>query len=108
MSKSNIEILESFLSADTSVLESSNAEFLQDLSSVVDAYLEGETEDSFNSRIEQILTEDNNHAEYLRDLITDNYFKEDTNDVVKTKIVFLSISNTLLKDELEFRIDLKK
>jgi hypothetical protein len=108
MSKSNIEILESFLSADTSVLENSNAEILQDVSSVVDAYLEGETEESFNNRIEQVLTDDSNHAEYLRDLITDNYFKEDTNDVVKTKIVFLSSSNTLLKDELEFRTDLKK
>jgi hypothetical protein len=108
MSKSNIEILDSFLSADTSVLESSNAEILQDLSSVVDEYLEGETEDSFNNRIEQVLTDDSNHAGYLRDLITDNYFKEDTNDVVKTKIVFLSNSNTLLKDELEFRTDLKK
>jgi hypothetical protein len=108
MSKSNIEILESFLSTDTSVLENSNAEILQDVSSIVDAYLEGETEESFNKRIEQILTEENNHAEYLRDLITDNYFKEDTNDVVKTKIVFLSNSNALLKDELEFRTDLKK
>lgn len=108
MSKSNIEILESFLSADTSVLENSNAEILRDLSSVVDAYLEGETEESFNNRIEQILTDDSNHAEYLRDLITDNYFKEDTNYVVKTKIVFLSNSNALLKHELEFRTDLKK
>ena len=108
MSKSNIEILESFLSADTSVLENSNAEILQDVSSVVDAYLEGETEESFNNRIEKVFTDDSNHAEYLRDLITDNYFKEDTNDVVKTKIVFLSNSNTLLKDELEFRTDLKK
>lgn len=51
MSKSNIEILESIW-VDTSVLESSNAEFLQDLSSVVDAYLEGRNRDSFNSRIE--------------------------------------------------------
>ncbi len=108
MSKSNIEILESFLSTDTSVLESSNAEILQNLSSVVDAYLEGETEDIINSTIEQVLTEDNPHAEYLRDLVADAYFKEDTNDVVKTKIVFLSYSNTLLKDELEFRTDLKK
>ena len=49
MSKSNIEILESFLSADTSVLENSNADILQEISTVVDKYLEGETEESFNT-----------------------------------------------------------
>ena len=108
MSKSNIEILESFLSADTSVLESSNVEILQDISSAVGAYLEGETEDSFNSRIEQVLTEDNAHAAYLRDLIADIYFQVDTTDDIKSKISLLSTSNSMLADELEFRTNLKK
>lgn len=108
MSKSNIEILGSFLSADTSVLESSNVEILQDISSAVGAYLEGETEDSFNSRIEQVLTEDNAHAAYLRDLIADIYFQEDTSDEIKSKITFLGSSISILADELEFRTNLKK
>lgn len=108
MSKNNIEILTSFLSADTSVLESSNAEISQNISSVLDAYLDEETDDSFNKRIEVILMEDNSHAEYLRDLIADAYFKEDTNEAVKSKIVSLSNSNSLLKNELEFRTDIKK
>ncbi len=108
MSKSNIEILESFLSADTSVLENSNAEIIQDVSSVVDAYLEGETEESFNNRIEQVLTEDNAHAAYLRDLIADIFFQEDTSDEIKSKITLLGSSNSMLADELEFRTNLKK
>lgn len=108
MSKNNIEILTSFLSADTSVLESSNAEISQNISSVLDAYLDEETDDSFNKRIEVIFMEDNSHAEYLRDLIADAYFKEDTNEAVKSKIVSLSNSNSLLKNELEFRTDIKK
>ena len=108
MSKSNIEILESFLSADTSVLENSNADILQEISTVVDKYLEGETEEIFNRRIEQVLLEENSHAEYLRDLVADDYFIEDTNDAVKSKIITLSNTNPLLKNELDFRTDIKK
>lgn len=108
MSKSNIEILEFFLSADTSVLESSNVEILRDISSVVLTYLEGKTEDNFNSRIEQVLTEDNAHAAYLRDLIADIYFQEDPSDKIKSKITFLGSSISILADELEFRTNLKK
>ncbi|MCB0514297.1 MAG: hypothetical protein KDC60_07710 [Bacteroidetes bacterium] len=108
MSKNNIEILESFLKVDISVLESNSAEILQVLSSVVDTYLEGETEDVFNNRIEQILSEDNSHAEYLRDLIADIYFEEDTNNNVKSKILILSSTHPLIKQELEFRTDIRK
>ena len=104
---SNLEILASFLSADPSVLENSNADILQEISSVVDAYLEGKTEFNFNSRIEQVLTEDNAHAEYLRDLIADIYFQEETSDKTKTKITLLSSSNSLLSDELELRTNLR-
>lgn len=108
MSKSNIEILEFFLSADTSVLESSNVEILRDIASVVLTYLEGKTEDNFNSRIEQVLTEDEAHAAYLRDLIADIFFQVDTTDDIKSKISLLSTSNSMLADELEFRTNLKK
>ncbi len=108
MSKNNLEILTSFLSAELSILEDSNTEILQNLFSVVDEYLKGNTEADFNTQIEQVLKEDDAHAEYLRDLIADIYFQEDTNDAVKSKIILISNSNILLKEEIEFRTDIRK
>jgi hypothetical protein len=108
MSKSNIEILNTFLSLNSAEFEDYSSNSAKEILSLVTSFLEGKTEADFNTQFEQVLKEDNAHAEYLRDLIADIYFQEDTTDDIKSKITVLSASNSMLSDELEFRTNLKK
>ena len=108
MSKSNIEILNAFLSSDSVEFEDYSSNLAKEILSLVSAFLAGETDVSLYSQINQILSEDNAHADYLRDLIADIYFQVDTTDDIKSKISLLSTSNSMLADELEFRTNLKK
>lgn len=108
MSKSNIEILNAFLSLNSAEFEDYSSNSAKEILSLVTSFLEGKTEADFNTQFEQVLKENNAHAEYLRDLIADIYFQEDTTDDIKSKITVLSASNSMLSDELEFRTNLKK